>query len=189
MELENENGDKKEEDVELGHNEHERRGNSKLKDDLIQELHHLSETYKLASINHKKHEKFFGKINVSLDYPATLMIAIATILGALQARSAAEFDPYNISIFVMNAVATMFSLTITFWQLGNKRDQHAKVSGQYQEMQKTLGIYISDREITEKQLRERKLISLNSEQILDEYELNLGAMGCVKVYKSLDEVG
>ncbi len=155
-------------------------------DALRLHLAKIQKRFELESHNHKIHEKFYNKINVILGYPATILVAVATFIGGLQARNASTFDSFSLAILIMNGLATIISVSNAFWKTGDKRDLHANASSHYSDMAKKLKAFLYKDDLSNDDLQDQETIILELELVVDKYKPNFGALGCIKPATSLD---
>lgn len=141
----------------------------------------------LASLNHKRHEKFYNKVNIMMGFPMTLILLLATFLGAVQAKGAASLEPINIVILVLNAIGSVLSASIVFFKIPTKMSRHHAASGQYSDLAKDLRAFLV-RHPPLDDLEEQATVILEKEKFIDGYKPNLGALGCLHVLTSLDSV-
>ncbi len=152
-----------------------------LTEDLTQKMNR----FRVNSYNHKIHEKFYGKINLSFSISISVLLAASTFLGALAARDATEFNALNITVLIFNAVATVLSVCYNILKFPNKISRHHGASGQYSDLAKDLQVFLVKKR-TRTELDEQEIVILEKEKMVDASKLNLGAMGCLTVVQSLD---
>lgn len=152
---------------------------------LTEDLTQKKERFAVASFNHKKHEKFYGKINLSFSISISVLLAAATFLGALSAKGAAEFDALNITVLVFNAVATILSVCYNILKFPNKISRHHGAAGQYSDLAKDLQVFLVKKR-SKVELDEQETVILEKEKMIDASKLNLGAMGCLTVVDTID---
>jgi len=152
---------------------------------VIKSLIKKKKNFLLESHNHKIHEKFYNLWNIRLSYPSTLLIAISTFIGGLRAKDKDTFDVLSLIILIINGIATILSISMTFWKLGEKSILHATASNNYSDMEKQLKSFFTKSDLTINDYRNQEFLILQQEIILDKYKPNFGALGFLKPAKEL----